>query len=209
MRVLRPAGLHWLEGAWPPDGEPGPWALAYPPNSLVLVGGLPGAGKTTLIDRLALPGHAAALDTEGPRARYVRWLGRRVANRRLAPLIHLEHLLAIGAQLLGRRGPVVVHLRGTRAVQRRVLARVARLRGRESHLVFLHVAPAVAEQSQRARGRRVRSGVLAREWADASRLLARLRAARPPADPLAAEGYASCVVLDRAAASALRAITFG
>ena len=208
-RVLRPVGLVWLDGSGPSRGASAPTELRYPSGSLVLVGGLPGAGKTTLLERVALPDHAAVLDTEMLRSRWARWLGRRVASRRLAPIVHIEHGLKVAGRLLRDSGPVVVHLRATRSLQRRLLARVARLRGRECHLIFLHVPPAVADLSQRRRGRRVRSGVLEREWADASRLLARLRAAEPPANPLREEGYASCVVLDRPAASSLRAITFG
>ena len=68
-------------------------------------------------------------------------------------------------------GSVVVHDCGTQAWVRRWLAREARRRGRALHLVLLDVAPGVARQGQRERGRGVSGYAFARHRRAVGRLL--------------------------------------
>lgn len=124
--------------------------LAFGPRSLVVVGGVPGAGKTILLDRLgALPG-TVVLDSAEP---IRRWRRLPLPYRLLRPLVHSEHHVRIAfAVLLAVCDGVVVHEPATRAASRRRLLGRARLTGRPAHLVLLDVDPATARAGQIARG---------------------------------------------------------
>jgi len=79
--------------------------LTYPQDAVVVVAGLPGAGKSTLIRRVVNPSVVRIVDTddqrrEGGRASYVR------------------HYARILAAVRGS-GPVVIHARGTLGTLRR------------------------------------------------------------------------------------------
>ena len=66
--------------------------LRYPPAAAVIVAGIPGAGKSTLIARAAFPAGTTVLDTD-PRRR--RWAARLPLPYRLwRPLLHAAHLRA-------------------------------------------------------------------------------------------------------------------
>jgi AAA domain len=160
--------------------------LSFPSEAVVVVAGVPGAGKTTLIRRAVDRDLARVIDTDD----------RRDAGRRR--LLYPGHYARIVAAIAGRR-PVVIHSRGTHPAARRAIATLAALRGRPAHLVLLDAARDEAEAGQRARGRTVAPAEMDRQEARWRRLMAR----RP-----ALEGWASVVVLDRARAAHTEAFAF-
>ena len=115
--------------------------LAYEHDAVVVVAGVPGAGKSTLIRRAVDRTAAAVVDTDDERER-----------GRGGRLLYARHYVRIAAAVLGAR-PVVVHSRGTRAPARRAVALLARLRGRPAHLLLLDADRPAAEAGQRRRGR--------------------------------------------------------
>jgi hypothetical protein len=158
--------------------------LSFPSDAVVVVAGVPGAGKTTLIRRAVDREAARVVDTDDRPHR-----GR---------LLYLGHYLRIVGAVAGRR-PVVIHSRGTHPAARRAIAALAALRGRPGHLVMLDADRGEAESGQRARGRTVAPDEMERQVARWRRLMAR----RP-----AGEGWASVVVLDRAQAARIEALAF-
>jgi predicted kinase len=160
--------------------------LSFPANAVVVVAGVPGAGKTTLIRRAVDRDVARVVDTDD----------RRDAGRRR--LLYPGHYARIVAAIAGRR-PIVIHSRGTHPAARRAIAALAAVRGRPAHLVLLDAARHEAESGQRARGRTVARAEMDRQEARWRRLMAR----RP-----AHEGWASVVALDRARAARTEALAF-
>jgi predicted ATPase len=159
--------------------------LRFPADAVVVVAGVPGAGKTTLIRRTVDPAAVRVVDTEDRRER-----GERAS--------YLGHYARIVGAVAGRR-PAVIHSRGTHAVARRAIAVLARLRGRPAHLVMIDAPRAAAEAGQRRRGRMVPEAEMERQVARWHRLMARV----PPG-----EGWASVVVLDREQASTTSGFEF-
>jgi predicted kinase len=156
--------------------------LTFEPNAVVVVAGVPGAGKSTLIRRAVDRAGAVVLDTDDERA-----------AGRGGRLLYARHYARIARAMLGS-APVVVHSRGTRRVGRRTIALLARLRGRPAHLLLLDAERTAAEEGQRARGRVVDRAVMDREWSR----WRRLRASGP-----AGEGWHSVSVLSRTDAAGL------
>ena len=159
--------------------------LTFSTDAVVVVAGVPGAGKTTLIRRAVDRDAARVVDTDD----------RREAGARR--LLYPGHYARIVAAIAGR-GPVVIHSRGTSAVARRAIALLAALRGRPAHLVLLDAGRHEAEAGQRARGRMIAAEEMDRQVARWRRLLAR----GPEA------GWASVTVLDRAQAARTDAFAF-
>jgi predicted kinase len=157
--------------------------LAFPSDAVVVVAGVPGAGKTTLIRRGVDRDVARVVDTD---------------DRRRGPLLYLGHYARIAAAIAGGR-PVVVHSRGTHPAARRAIARLAAVRGRPAHLVLLDAGRDEADAGQRARGRTVAREEMDRQVARWRGLMAR----RPDG-----EGWASIVTLDRAQAARVEALAF-
>jgi hypothetical protein len=131
------------------------------PYDLVLVGGVPGAGKTTAIARATDDlDHVAAVDPE-----HVAWWLRRhlpswVPYRAYRWLVHLLHTIRVLIHLLdgpvsGRR--LVVHDPGTRARRRSVFLLLAHLAGWQAVLLYVDVDRPAAQDGQVRRGRVVRS----------------------------------------------------
>ena len=158
--------------------------LSFPSDAVVVVAGVPGAGKTTLIRRAVDCDIARVVDTDD--------------RPRRGRLLYVGHYARIVAAI-ARRRPVVIHSRGTQPAARRALAALAALRGRPAHLVMLDADRSEAESGQRARGRAVARKEMDRQVARWRRLMA-----RRPAD----EGWASVVVLDRAQAARVDAFAF-
>jgi predicted kinase len=181
-------------------------ALLFAPGAAVIVGGIPGAGKTTFLARTVCAGDARVLDSAQVRRGLRARLGRAVPYELYRPLVHVVHLLRVW-RALAAPGPVVVHDCATRGALRRLMVRRAARAGRPVCLLLLDVEPAVARGGQHARGRRVRARAMRRH----ERRWAGLVGGDPrrPSPALLAEGFADVRVLDRAAADSVAALRFG
>ncbi|QXE34548.1 ATP-binding protein [Streptomyces sp. GMY02] len=175
-----------------------PGALAFGAGDLVVVSGLPGSGKSTLIRRAA---EAGGIDSQDARDRWERRLPAALPYAVYRPLVRMAHYAGLW-RALGSGESVVVHDCGTQRWVRRWLAREARRRGRRLHLVLLDVPPEVAREGQRERGRGVSGYAFARHRRAVRRLLAAAESGRLP------RGCATAVLLDRTAAGALDRIAF-
>ena len=157
---------------------------------VVLVVGLPGAGKTTLIDRAANSSDWTVLDLDRFRRRLP------TALRRI-PLPYPVYVPVV-IVAIAREMHVVVESRGTYAWLRRLVCARARARGHLAVILLLEVPPDAASTGQVRRGRVVPGWVM--RW-HVTRWNWLLDAARTGA--LAAEGWSQVTVLDRAQASAV------
>ncbi|MFF5335041.1 AAA family ATPase [Streptomyces sp. NPDC013181] len=175
-----------------------PRALRFAAGDVVVVSGLPGSGKSTLISRTA-PAHA--VDSQDTRDRWARRLPRLLPYPLYRPLVRLAHYYGLW-RVLRSGAPVVVHDCGTQSWVRARLARHARRHGRSLHLVLLDVSAETAREGQRERGRGVSAYAFARHRRAVGRLLRDTEAGLLP------RGCASAVLLDRAAAGALTRIVF-
>src|SRR4029453_3229152 len=88
-----------------------PAVLRLPAAALLVVAGVPGAGKTTWLSRVEAPG-SLVLDPEPIRARLERRLGP-LPYRLWRPLVHAEHVARVLLALPGRSG-LIVHDTRTR-----------------------------------------------------------------------------------------------
>ncbi|MFK0295818.1 AAA family ATPase [Streptomyces sp. NPDC090442] len=188
-------------------GRPPHPVLRFPPGDLVVVSGLPGSGKSTLMRRVVparddrgAPVHR--VDSQDARDHWEDGRLHRLPYALYRPLVRVAHYRALH-RALRSGGSVVVHDCGTWPWVRRWLARAARRGGRGLHLVLLDVPPVVARGGQRARGRGVSRYAFARHRRAVRRLVARVGAARLP------KGVRSVVLLDRRSAGELARVTFG
>ncbi len=134
-----------------------------PPRPVVVVAGLPGAGKTTLVS-----GDPSALDSDALRVSMAPRFGR-LPYGVWRPLVHARHWLAIWRALKRPEGVTVVRPFTTGWLRRAVLRR-ARAHHAEVHLVVVEATPEQARAGQRARGRTVRERAMRRHerlWAGA------------------------------------------
>ena len=152
--------------------------FTYPDNAVVVVAGLPGAGKSTLIRRAVDRSAVRVVDTDDQRR-----AGGRASNVR-----HYGHIVTA---VWGRRG-VVIHSRGTLGTLRRAITLLSSLRGRPAHLILLDAPRDAAEAGQRRRGRILSRSKMDREVARWLRL--RRRGVRR-------EGWRSVTILDRPSAA--------
>ena len=128
---------------------------------LVLVGGVPGAGKSTAIAQATAGlSYVTTADPE----HVSEWLRRRlppqVRDRTYRWLVHGTHTVGVIAHLL--RGPapgrrLVIHDPGTRRRRRKLLVALAHWSGWCVAQLYIDVDPAAAQEGQRRRGRVVRS----------------------------------------------------
>ncbi|MGV9845173.1 AAA family ATPase [Streptomyces fungicidicus] len=179
------------------DGR-SPRALLFGPRDLVVVTGLPGSGKSTLMRRAV---RGARVDSQDTRDRWDGRMPRLLPYAVYRPLVRLAHYAGL-RRTLRSGGPVVVHDCGTQAWVRRWLAREARRRDASLHLLLLDVTPQQALAGQRARGRGVSRYAFLRHRAASDRLLHAVERGGLPA------GCGSAVLIDREAADALRRIGF-
>ncbi|NUP34979.1 MAG: ATP-binding protein [Streptomycetaceae bacterium] len=174
--------------------------LRYGPRDVLVVAGLPGAGKSTLMARCAV---APLVDSRHTRLYYQERLPRWIPYRLFRPVVRVAHLRRMRAGLRGD-GPLAVQDFGAVPLVRAWVGWEARRQGRNAHVLFLDVDAATAWQSQVARGRCVPPRRFARHRTLAARVLGRLAASgKPP------RGWTSVVVLDRPAADRVRRIACG
>ncbi|MFI5619100.1 AAA family ATPase [Streptomyces sp. NPDC051567] len=179
-------------------GAHGPRWLGFAAGDIVVVSGLPGGGKSTLIKRAA-PG--GGIDSQDARERWERRMPAALPYAVYRPLVRAAHYWGLWRTL--RSGAsAVVHDCGTQSWVRGLLAGAARRRGRALHLLLLDSGAEEALAGQAARGRRVSAYAFARHQGAVGRLLREAEAGRPPA------GCASAVLLDRASASRVARIVF-
>ncbi|MFE8987840.1 AAA family ATPase [Streptomyces collinus] len=175
-----------------------PHALLFGPRDLVVVTGLPGSGKSTLMRR-TVPGRR--IDSQDTRDRWARRMPRALPYALYRPLVRLAHYAGLRRALRTGEG-VVVHDCGTQAWVRRWLAREARRRGGTLHLLLLDVPTEQALAGQRDRGRGVSRYAFLRHRAASTRLLHAVERGDLPS------GCGSAVLADRDAANALQRIGF-
>lgn len=179
-------------------GAQGPRWLGFAEGDIVVVSGLPGGGKSTLIKRAA---QGRGIDSQDVRERWERRMPRALPYAVYRPLVRAAHYWGLW-RALGSGASAVVHDCGTQAWVRALLAAVARRRGRALHLLLLDTSPQEALSGQAARGRGVSAYAFARHRGAAARLLRAAESGRLPA------GCASVVLLDRPAASRVARIAF-
>ncbi|MFE1311798.1 AAA family ATPase [Streptomyces sp. NPDC058755] len=175
-----------------------PHALLFGPADLVVITGLPGSGKSTLMHR-AVPGHR--IDSQDTRDSWDARMPRLLPYALYRPLVRLAHYAGLRRALRTGEG-VVVHDCGTQPWVRSWLAREARRRGGTLHLLLLDVTPGTAREGQRERGRGVSRYAFSRHRRTTARLLRAVERGEPPA------GCGSAVLLDRDAADVLHRIAF-
>ncbi|WP_164905129.1 ATP-binding protein [Streptomyces cyaneus] len=174
-----------------------PHALLFGPEDLVVITGLPGSGKSTLMQRTV---QGARVDSQDTRDRWAARMPRFLPYAAYRPLVRLAHYA--GLRRAVRSGGVVVHDCGTQAWVRGWLAREARRRGGTLHLLLLDVTPGTALEGQRERGRGVSRYAFLRHRRAAARLLRSVEKGHLP------QGCGSAVLIDREAADVLRRIGF-
>ncbi|MFV0133524.1 AAA family ATPase [Streptomyces sp. HMX87] len=175
-----------------------PHALLFGPGDIVVVTGLPGSGKSTLMERTV---RGMRIDSQDTRDRWDRRMPRLLPYALYRPLVRFAHYAGLRRALRSGEG-VVVHDCGTQAWVRTWLAREARRRGTGLHLLLLDVSAEAALAGQRERGRGVSRYAFRRHRTATARLL------RAAAEGTLPGGCASAVLLDRAAADTLRRIGF-
>ncbi|MER5428910.1 AAA family ATPase [Streptomyces sp. NPDC002588] len=175
-----------------------PHGLLFGHRDLVVVTGLPGSGKSTLMRRAV---RGVRIDSQDTRDRWDALAPRFVPYAVYRPLVRLAHYAGLRRALRAGEG-VVVHDCGTQAWVRDWLAREARRRGGALHLLLLDVTPDLAIEGQRERGRGVSRYAFLRHRRAAARLIRSVEKGRLPA------GVGSAVLLDRDAADTLSRIGF-
>jgi predicted kinase len=179
-------------------GGHSPHALLFGPKDLVVITGLPGSGKSTLMRRTV---KGIRIDSQDTRDRWDTRMPRSLPYALYRPLVRAAHYAGLRRALRSGEG-VVVHDCGTQAWVRGWLAREARRRGGTLHLLLLDVTPGLALEGQRERGRGVSRYAFLRHRSAASRLISAVEQGDLP------PGCGSAVLIDRDAANVLRRIGF-
>jgi hypothetical protein len=143
----------------------------------VLIGGLPGAGKTRLLSRLLDDdGALCGLDSQYVAER-VRDSGVRLPYRLQRPAVHAWHRLTVRRVIGGPVPLVVVTDPLTSARRRSALVRAGRRSGREVRVLLIEVRPEAAVRRQERRHRTVGARSMARHNRGWRSLLDQVRSA--------------------------------
>ncbi|MFJ9040271.1 AAA family ATPase [Streptomyces sp. NPDC102406] len=175
-----------------------PRRIGFAAGDLVVLSGLPGSGKSTLMRRTVT---VRRIDSQDARERWAARLPRGVPYALYRPLVRIAHYAGL-RRAMRSGASVVVHDCGTQAWVRRWMIRVARRRGAAVHLLLLDVPPETAREGQLRRGRGVSRYAFARHRRAVGALVTSTERGELPA------GIESAVLLDRAATDALGGITF-
>ncbi|MEV5612120.1 AAA family ATPase [Streptomyces sp. NPDC052225] len=193
VRIPRQRSVRDLRGR----GGRTPRRLGFAAGDLVVISGLPGSGKSTLMRRAV---EVVRIDSQDTRERWAARLPG-VPYALYRPLVRIAHY--VGLRRAMRSGAsVVVHDCGTQAWVRRWVTRTAARRGASVHLMLLDVPPDTALEGQRDRGRGVSRYAFARHRRAVGALVTSTERGDLPA------GIESAVLLDREATDALNGITF-
>jgi predicted kinase len=126
---------------------------------LVVVAGIPGAGKTTALHEFA----ADACPNGGPLVVDSDSVRRRIQARLpgvpypvLRPLVHTVHWTRVVALAVTEPRALLIHETATRPLSRALLLRIARLAHRPARMVWIDVDAETARQGQLARDRVIR-----------------------------------------------------
>ncbi|MEU6659708.1 AAA family ATPase [Streptomyces sp. NPDC046821] len=178
-----------------------PRRLGFAPGDLVVVSGLPGSGKSTLMSRVVEAGGAVRIDSQDTRDRWAARVPRLLPYALYRPLVRLAHFAGL-RRALRSGGSVVLHDCGTQRWVRSWLAREAGRRGVRLHLMLLDVDAGTALAGQRDRGRGVSRYAFARHRRAVAALVSSAERGDLP------RGCASAVLLDRDATDVLTGIGF-
>lgn len=179
--------------------------LRYAVDAVVVLAGIPGAGKSTFLRRVFADNSTVrVLDSAHIRERWMPVLGA-LPYALWRPLVHLVYYVTLLNAMRPGRGPLVIHDCATRPWARHLIGWRARRAGLPLHLILLDVPGDVARSGQWARGRVVRSTSMethCRRWPDVV-----ARAANEPGSVV--PGALSAVVLSRYEANQVDQIAFG
>lgn len=149
-------------------------------RSLVVLAGLPGAGKSTVLGKLRADPGVVVLDSEQVRAALRPRLPANIPYRWYRPVVHLTHRARIAWYCAVASGPVLAHEPSTRAGTRAMLVVFGWLTGRSRVLVWLHADPREALAGQYARGRLIRKRSFRKHARRAVRMHVALLAGKHP-----------------------------
>lgn len=156
--------------AAPSTTTPGPvsdWDIALGADDLLIVAGIPGAGKSTVLHESDNHADAVILDSEHVAERLAALLPSWLPYRRYRPLVHLAHRWRIWLVAMRACGPVVAHIPATRRRTRALLVCIGLCARRTRRLLWIDADPADAWRGQLARGRVSRPRTFVRHVRDA------------------------------------------
>jgi len=212
--TVRPKGIFWatephfrwdeFDIDYPrPLPESYPTALSFPADSLLIIAGMPGTGKTTFMKSF-LPG-TPTLSIDGLQDELRRRWKKKVSLGTAADKTpeRLREMMEVD-------GPVALEITGLRWRHRHLFQRLAADAGRPCHIVFLDIDPEVCRERQHERGYVIdedKMKLYAESWLDIKRNLS------DEDEELAFEGahledYASVSVLGPEAVESLREVRF-
>ncbi|MFE6892332.1 AAA family ATPase [Streptomyces sp. NPDC057694] len=194
VRIPRQRSVRDLRGR----GGRTPHRIGFAAGDLVVLSGLPGSGKSTLMRRVVT---VVRIDSQDTRERWAARMPRRLPYALYRPLVRLAHYAGL-RRAIRSGASVVVHDCGTQAWVRHWVTRMAGRRGAAVHLILLDVPADLALEGMRDRGRGVSRYAFARHRRAVTALVTSTEAGDLPA------GIESAVLLDRAASDALGGITF-
>ena len=195
------------EVRWLRKGSEVPRELAYPAGSLLVVGGMPGVGKTTLLERL---GHAhdpagESVVVLNADAMYKRACARK--SRRPKTMMQLRGVASLMieseiARALADEKTVIVDAPAMFPHLREGYADQAEIYGRPVHALYVTTARRKARRSQRKRGRVIKRASQRRYEEEWDLLCEELERGKAP------HGYDSATVIERDAGAGLEVLSF-